>query len=175
MTTSYTGEIRMFAGTYAPEGWAFCDGQYMPIADYPMLFSLIGTTYGGDGQNTFRLPDLRCRVPVHQGTGGGSTYQLGQIGGEEKVKLSALTLPSHNHGLMATTNAGNQSNPAGELPASGSNVAIYRDGTATVPFASDVIASEGGGLAHDNMHPFFCINYIMSLYGEFPSSGGEEV
>jgi microcystin-dependent protein len=174
MSQPYVGEIRMFAGNFAPAGWMFCQGQTLPISEYETLFNLIGTTYGGDGQSTFQLPDLQGRVPVHIGTGGGlSTYSLGQNGGTESVTLTTQQIPNHNHQLLAT-DSGPQLSPLNGVPAvanstlKGTNVYNPPSGNPiTMPAGS--IQNTGGSQPHDNMAPFLVIDFIISLFGIFPS------
>jgi microcystin-dependent protein len=165
----YIGEIRMFGGNFPPNGWMFCDGALLPISENDALFQLIGTTYGGDGQETFALPNLQSRIPMHAGTGSsGTTYQLGESGGVESVTLTTQQIPSHSHALMASTATGTQKAPAGEVLASGSTVLIYRATAPTQPMAAQSINSTGGSQPHDNMVPFLCINFIISLFGIYP-------
>ena len=166
----YIGEIRMFAGSFAPAGWAFCHGQLMPISENDALFTLIGTTYGGDGQETFALPDLQGRVPVHAGTNTttGSTYQLGERAGVESVTLTTPQIPIHSHPLMGAS-AATGTSAASAVPAAVSAGARYFFGTgATVNMDSPDPA--GGSQPHDNMAPFVCISFIISLFGVFPSA-----
>lgn len=167
MGTPYVGEIRMFAGNFAPAGWAFCNGQTLAIADNDVLFNLIGTTYGGDGQNTFNLPDLQSRVPVHVGPG----FAQAQTGGVETVTLTASQIPSHSHVPQCNSNAGNDQSPANNVWAvSSSN--LYSDPTSGPPNVNmdpGALQSSGGSQPHDNMVPFLCINFIISLFGIFPS------
>jgi microcystin-dependent protein len=168
MSTPYVGEIRLFAGNFAPAGWQLCDGQLLPISENETLFNLIGTTYGGDGQQTFALPDLRGRVPLHQGTHAGLTYQMGQAAGTETVTLLPQQLPVHTHGLMASSAAASGSTPAGALLAA-TSVASYDIGTASTAMAGTAIAPAGGAQPHENMAPTLAVNYIISLFGVFPS------
>lgn len=169
MAQPYIGEIRMFAGSFAPAGWAFCDGQLMPISENDALFVLIGTTYGGDGQETFALPNLQSRIPIHAGTGaGGITRVIGEMGGTESVTLTTQTIPVHNHPFLASTATGTQNSPAGEVLASGSSVLIYRPQAPSQPLNAQTISPTGGSQPHDNMVPFLCINFIISLFGIFP-------
>lgn len=165
MAQPYVGEIRMFAGNFAPVGWMFCDGQLLAISENETLFQLIGTTYGGDGQSTFALPDLRGRVPVHQGSG----YQLAQKGGAETVTLTVNQLPAHTHPMRASTSAANQSSPTGNVVAQSTAADLYVEDTATIGLASDAITSAGGSQPHENLQPCLGITYIISLYGIFPS------
>ena len=169
MSTPYIGEIRLFAGNFAPVNWALCQGQLMSIADNTTLFALIGTTYGGDGQQTYALPDLRGRVPVHQGQGAGlSPYQLGQKGGAESVTLTTAQLPGHTHTLRASTAAAAGTSPAGAVLAA-TTVASYDTSGAATAMASGAVGSTGSGLPHENMAPTLALNYIIALYGVFPS------
>lgn len=171
MSSPYIGEIRMFAGNFAPVGWAFCNGAILPIDQNDALFNLIGTTYGGDGQTTFALPNLQSRVPVHVGPG----FALGQSGGVESVTLTTSQLPSHNHVVQSTTVAGDSFNPTGRVLAneggSGSNqVSLYNNApTAFQAISPNTIGNAGGSQPHDNMVPFLGINFILSLFGIFPS------
>ena len=169
MGSPFVGEIRLFAGNFAPNGWAFCDGALVAISEYVVLFQLIGTTYGGDGQLTFALPDLRGRVPVHQGSGRGSSYVIGQSGGVETVAITPQQLPSHGHTLNATSvPASAAAGPTGVLAAS-STLNFYGSGPPTMPMAAGAITATGGGLPHDNVAPFLAVNFIISLFGIFPS------
>lgn len=167
MAQPYVGEIRMFGGNFAPAGWMFCDGQLLAIAENETLFNLIGTTYGGDGQNTFALPDLRGRVPVHQGPG----LTLGQAMGSEAVTLSAAQLSPHSHALNATSTAASAAaNPRGMLGASAATQ-FYGSGAPTTPMATGAITPAGGSQPHENMAPFQAVSFIISLFGIFPSQG----
>jgi microcystin-dependent protein len=166
MSTPYVGEIKMFGGNFAPLGWAFCDGALLPIAEYDTLFNLIGTTYGGDGQSTFQLPDLRGRLPVHQG----GTFVIGETGGAEAVTLTAQQIPSHNHLLMATTAGGNQVSPANNLLANSlGNFQPYIQEDPDGSLAANTLQNVGGSQPHDNMQPYVCVSFIISLFGIFPS------
>ncbi len=172
MATPFVGEIRLFAGNFAPAGWAFCDGSLLPISQNDVLFQLIGTTYGGDGVNTFALPDLRGRVPVHQGAGPGLTPRtIGEVAGAETVTLLGAQLPSHNHVLNATTTAASGANGvAGSL--TGANTAgssFYGSTPGGGAMASGVLGSAGAGQAHNNMAPYLGLNFIISLFGIFPT------
>jgi microcystin-dependent protein len=162
----------MFAGNFAPQGWMFCDGSTLPIDENPTLFTLIGTTYGGDGETTFNLPDLRSRVPLHQGTSSasGTAYQMGEMGGVETVTLTAQQIPVHNHALAATKATGTQVNPGGNILANSQGPQPYiqesPDGQLN---NAQAIQPSGGNQPHENMQPFLAINYIISLFGLFPS------
>lgn len=171
MAETYIGEIRMFAGNFAPNGWMFCEGQILPIAENDMLFTLIGTTYGGDGQSTFALPDLRSRVPIHQGTGSsGTTYQPGESSGVETVTLTPNQTPIHNHALTATTTLGNETNPAENILAQSTRADMYEERSPNAQLASNALSPAGGGSQpHDNIQPYLAINFIISLFGYFPS------
>lgn len=165
MAQPYIGEIRMFAGNFPPAGWLFCDGGLLPISENDALFALIGTTYGGDGQETFALPDLRGRLPLHQS----GTYIIGQTGGVEQVTLTTQQIPVHSHPLLASTNTGTQNGPDGNVLASGSRVSRYRTAAPTVALNAQALGATGGSQPHDNFHPYLCVNYIISLFGIFPS------
>lgn len=168
MGTPYIGEIRMFAGNFAPAGWAFCDGSIIPISENDTLFNLIGTTYGGDGQNTFALPDLRSRVPVHMGTGGGSSYVIGQNGGEEQVTLTVSQIPAHNHTPLCNSGLGSASDPTNGVWAQ-TTAAPYNTTAPSIAMGANAIGPTGGSQPHDNMVPFLVINFIISLFGIFPT------
>lgn len=167
----FIGEIRMFAGNFAPRSWAFCDGQLLPIAQNSALFSILGTTYGGDGRTTFALPDLRGRLPMHPGNGPGLTPRtLGESGGTETVTLMASQMPAHNHSVGCHSNA-DQAAPAGNLPATEVSGAapIYSDQPADGTMNPAMIGMAGGSQPHDNMSPFLCVSFIIALEGIFPS------
>lgn len=165
MAQPYVGEIRIFAGNFAPAGWSFCEGQLLPISENETLFNLIGTTYGGDGQSTFGLPDLRGRFAIHQGNG----YVLAETGGAESVTLTSQQIPSHTHAMLASTLTGTQNGATGNVLASGSSISHYRTGTPTAALAPQTIAPTGGSQPHDNMQPYLGISYIISLFGIFPT------
>jgi microcystin-dependent protein len=170
MATPFVGEIRLFAGNFAPAGWAFCDGSLLPISENDTLFNLIGTTYGGDGQQTFALPDMRGRVPVHQGQGPGlSPRVIGQPGGSEAVTLSAAQLPSHSHALNATTAAANASASITGLPAAASTTTFSGSAPGGPDLAPQALVASGGSQPHNNVAPFQVVSYIISLFGIFPS------
>ena len=166
MAQPYVGEIRMFAGNFAPAGWMFCEGQLLPISENETLFQLIGTTYGGDGQSTFALPDLRGRIPLHQGDG----FLLAETGGAEEITLTVNQMPIHAHALLAVGDKiGNQISPAGALPAQSFNVTPYINDVPTGNFNASAIGPVGGDQPHENRMPFLCIDFIISLFGIFPS------
>jgi microcystin-dependent protein len=170
MAQPYVGEIRLFAGNFAPAGWMFCDGQPLPISENETLFQLIGTTYGGDGQETFNLPNLQSRVPVHQGQGGGlSPYQISEQVGVEQVTLTTQQIPVHNHAMVASTSAGTSNAPLDNVFATPSVTKLYRVGTPSDPFPATLLQPAGGSQPHENLMPYIAINYIISLYGIFPS------
>ena len=172
MSEPYVGEIRMFAGTFAPRGWALCDGQLLAVAENDALFSLLGTIYGGDGRTTFGLPDLRGRLPMHTGTGPGlSSRSMGQKRGSESVSVSTSQVPSHNHEMRASTTPGTQNIPTGGLLASSPGVRLYRPQPPTGNnLATNTIGpSAGGAQSHSNLMPFLCVNFIIALFGVYPS------
>lgn len=171
MAQPYVGEIRMFAGNFAPNGWMFCEGQTLPISENDVLFQLIGTTYGGDGQETFNLPNLASRVPIHMGTGpDGTTYQIGEMAGTEQETLTTQQIPSHTHPLTASTEPGAALTPGGNvLAATTGGVMLYYEGQATDVMNAQSVTPAGGSQPHENTQPFLCINYIISLFGIFPS------
>lgn len=176
----FIGQITIFAGNFAPRSWAFCDGTLLPISQYTALFSILGTTYGGDGRTTFALPDLRGRVPISPGQGPGlSDYRLGQRGGVEDVTLNITQVPSHNHNLNASPNAGTSATPTGNFIAK-HQVTVERgntvDGDSFTPDSTGLgsmntgsISNTGGSQSHENRPPFLAINYIIALQGIYPS------
>jgi microcystin-dependent protein len=166
----YVGEIRMFGGNFPPSGWAFCNGATMPISENETLFQLIGTTYGGDGESTFNLPDLQGRVPIHQGTGpDGSTFIVGEAAGVETVTLTIQQIPNHNHAFIGTGNPGTTTNPPTNIVAQNSGNNIYIEDQAFVPLAPQSLLPDGGSQPHENLQPFLCVAFIISLFGIFPS------
>jgi microcystin-dependent protein len=166
----FIGEIRMFAGNFAPAGWAFCDGTTLPISENDTLFLLIGTTYGGDGETTFNLPDLRGRAPIHMGTGSsGTTYQLGESGGVESVTLTTSQIPQHTHALQATTATGTQPNPGGNVLANSQGPQPYIQEGPDGNLDAQALSTAGGSQPHDNLQPYLGINFILSLFGTYPS------
>jgi len=174
MSEPFVAEIRIFAGNFAPRGWAFCNGQLLPISQNTALFSLIGTTYGGDGRSTTALPNMAGRAPMHPGRGPGLTSRrLGEKGGVEMVTLTEAQMPNHDHTLMGTTAPGSSTQPAGNAFARSPPPAVfnvYRTGSpATVAGAENVMDNAGGSQAHNNMQPFMAINYIIALVGLYPS------
>ncbi len=165
MAQPYVGEIRMFAGNFAPAGWMFCEGQLLPISEYETLFNLIGTTYGGDGQSTFALPDLRGRVPIHMGNG----FTLAETGGVEEVTLTVSQIPAHSHPLLATSTVATQPNVASNVMAQATLFNPYINVNPTAAMAPQSMSSTGGSQPHSNFQPYLCVDFIISLFGIFPS------
>jgi microcystin-dependent protein len=169
MSLPYVGEIRMFGGNFAPNGWMFCAGQLLPIAEYEVLFQLIGTTYGGDGQQTFALPDLQGRIPIHMGNQAGTTFLIGEKAGVEEVTLNSQQIPVHNHPLLAASGFGSSPNPQGEVLAESSAATLYQSGTPAAAMAPQAVGATGGSQPHTNLQPYLCVDFIISLFGVFPS------
>lgn len=166
MSQPFLGEIRMFAGNFAPSGWAFCNGALLAISENDALFNLIGTTYGGDGQNTFALPDLQSRIPMHVGPG----FALGQTGGVETVTLTTSQIPAHSHVPQCSDSNQGSSNPASNVWAASPTYTEYATATdGSTVFNPAAIGSAGGSQPHDNMVPFLVVNFILSLFGVFPT------
>src|SRR6478672_10453706 len=167
MAQPYVGEIRMFAGNFAPAGWMFCEGQLLPISEYETLFALIGTTYGGDGQSTFALPDLRGRVPLHQGNG----FVLAETGGAETITLTVTQIPAHGHPLLASADLGSSPDPVGAVLAQSrtAGVDLYLEDNPNVSLAANAVGVVGGSQPHSNFQPYLCIDFIISLFGLYPS------
>jgi len=165
MGQAYIGEIRMFGGNFAPRGWALCQGQLIPISENDALFNLIGTTYGGDGQNTFALPNLSSRVPLHQGPG----FTLGQAGGEESVTLTVNQIPGHSHVPQCDSTNNSSNTPLGSVWAGTSALKQFSVVAPNVAMAPQALSTTGGSQPHDNMIPFLAINFIISLFGIFPT------
>jgi microcystin-dependent protein len=169
MSEPFVGEIRMFAGNFAPRSWAFCDGQLLAISQNTALFSLLGTLYGGDGRTTFGLPDLRGRVPIHMGTGPGlSQRQIGQKSGGETATVSAAQLPIHTHSWAASGDLAEDGSPAARTTATLTGSNLYGSGT-PIPMSSLGTSSTGGGASHSNLMPTQCVHFIVALFGVFPS------
>lgn len=169
----YVGEIRIFAGNFAPNGWLFCEGQLLSIAENEVLFQLIGTTYGGDGQSTFALPNLASRIPIHMGTGpDGTTYQIGEMAGTEQETLTVQQIPAHTHRPLASS-TGQQQSPANAVLATATSVQggirIYNNTPPNVALHGSAISAAGGSQPHENSQPFLCLNFIISQFGVFPS------
>ena len=167
MPNPFIGEIRIFAGNFAPTGWMFCQGQILPISENETLFQLIGTTYGGDGESTFALPDLRGRLPLHQGP----AHQMPDAGGAEDVTLTTQQMPVHGHPMQAVAGGvqGHSVTPGGMLPAESYNVVPYVNEQPVAGFNVGAIAGAGGSQPHTNLMPYLVVNFIISLYGVFPS------
>ncbi len=171
MAQPYVGEIRMFGGTFAPVGWLFCEGQQLPISENETLYQLIGTTYGGDGQETFNLPNLTARIPIHFGNGpDGLSYPIAQAAGTQEETLTTQQTPVHNHAALASQNPGASKNPSGQMLGLSANILLYVEGDdPNTPMNAQVITPTGGSQPHSNLMPYLCINYIISLYGIFPN------
>jgi microcystin-dependent protein len=170
MSQPFVGEIRMFGGNFAPAGWMFCDGQLLPISENETLFNLLGTMYGGDGQSTFALPDLQGRIPLHQGNG----VTISETGGSESVTLTVQQIPGHSHPALCVSGAGGQASPLNNFWAgTQSGTQIYADppnaSGAEVPMNAQNIGVAGGNQPHENMAPFLCVNFIISLFGIYPN------
>ncbi len=166
MAQPYVGEIRMFAGNFAPAGWMFCEGQLLPISENETLFQLIGTTYGGDGQSTFALPDLRGRLPLHQGNG----FVLAETGGAEEITLTVQQIPAHSHPMLASTNNASVSSAANNVLAQIPTYTPYITGfPANSPLSPVSIGPVGGSQPHTNFQPYLCVDFIISLFGIYPS------
>jgi len=165
MAQPYVGEIRIFAGNFAPAGWMFCEGQLLPISEYETLFNLIGTTYGGDGQSTFALPDLRGRVPLHFGNG----FTLAETGGAEEVTLTVSQIPGHGHSFLGSTSIATQQGPGGNVVAQSTLAQMYIGDTTDSILAPNSIGLAGGSQPHTNFQPYLCLDFIISLFGIFPS------
>ena len=172
MSEAFVGEIRMFAGNFAPRGWAFCDGQLLAISQNDALFSILGTIYGGDGRTTFGLPDLRGRLSMHAGTGPGlSPHKLGTRGGVEHVTLDVDKIPAHNHKVEANSKPGNQASPVNAIPGAEASAAtdIWTTTAANGFMKASMIQNTGGSKKHENRQPALGVNYIIALVGIYPS------
>jgi microcystin-dependent protein len=165
MAQPYVGEIRMFAGNFAPAGWMFCEGQLLPISENETLFQLIGTTYGGDGQSTFGLPDLRGRVPIHFGSG----FTLAETGGAESITLTANQIPAHSHPMLASSDNASTPNAGGGALAQTPSYTPYVSAAPSTALAPASVGAVGGSQPHDNFQPYLCVDFIISLFGIFPS------
>lgn len=169
MSEPFVGEIRMFAGNFAPRGWAFCDGQLLAVSQNDALFSLLGTVYGGDGRTTFGLPDMRGRLPLHAGLGPGlSERRLGSKGGSEQETLTVNQLPGHGHPFQGTAGTATTRDPAGNSPAE-AQADVYVEDLSPVPLSGETISQVGGSRSHSNLMPFLCVNFIIALVGIYPS------
>jgi microcystin-dependent protein len=170
MAQPFIGDVRLFAGNFAPRGYALCNGQLLSIAQYAALYQLIGTTYGGDGQQTFALPNLQSRVPVHQGNlQGGSTYLLGQVAGVEGVSLNSNQIPSHTHLPNCLSGTGASGSPVNMMWAGSALGNLYLNQTPTPPMQNPAFAPSGSSQPHSNIQPYQVLNYIIALEGAFPS------
>jgi len=165
MAQPYVGEIRMFAGNFAPAGWMFCEGQLLPISENETLFNLIGTTYGGDGQSTFALPDLRGRLPLHQGNG----FTLAETGGAEEITLTVSQIPAHSHAYLGTSSNSNDANALNNVVSQPSSGFPYINAAPPLAMAPGSVSSTGGSQPHTNFQPYLCVDFIISLFGLFPS------
>ena len=165
MAQPYVGEIRMFAGNFAPAGWMFCEGQLLPISENETLFQLIGTTYGGDGESTFALPDLRGRIPLHQGNG----FILAETGGAEEITLTVQQIPAHSHPLLASSSIGSLPTAQSNIVGKTTNIDLYSGDSTDTPFSPVAVGSTGGSQPHTNFQPYLCVDFIISLFGIFPS------
>ena len=171
MSQPYIGEIRLVGFNFAPVGWAFCNGAEVAIAENPTLFQLIGTTYGGDGQSTFALPNLQSRVPMHFGTAPstGSVYVQGQAAGVEQVTLTQQQIPIHNHAFQASRDGGTDPNPAGNTIGSPPTLTMFIKDTPTVSLNAQSLLTAGGSQPHDNRQPLLVVNFIIALFGIYPT------
>jgi microcystin-dependent protein len=165
MAQPYVGEIRMFGGNFPPAGWMFCGGQLLPISENETLFNLIGTTYGGDGESTFALPDLRGRLPMHQGGG----FTLATTGGAEEVTLTVNQIPSHTHALLGSGDIANSPNPGQSVLARSGQINAFINSNPSNPMAPQFLGSVGGSQPHTNFQPYLCVDFIISLFGIFPT------
>lgn len=165
MAQPYVGEIRMFAGNFAPSGWMFCEGQLLPISENETLFQLIGTTYGGDGQDTFSLPDMRGRIPIHQG----NNFILAETGGAEEITLTVNQIPAHSHPFLVSSGSATSANPSNNLVAKTNDADVYYEDTPNQNMRTQAVSSVGGSQPHTNFQPYLCIDFIISLFGIFPS------
>jgi microcystin-dependent protein len=165
MAQPYVGEIRMFAGNFAPAGWMFCAGQLLPISQNETLFQLIGTTYGGDGQSTFALPDLRGRLPLHMGNG----FILAETGGAEQITLTVNQIPAHSHAFVASTDVAQDTSPQGKVVAQSGTALLYIQDSPAQAMSPQSITPVGGSQPHTNFQPYLCVSFIISLFGIFPS------
>jgi microcystin-dependent protein len=169
MAQPYVGEIRMFAGNFAPAGWMFCDGTTLPISENETLFNLIGTTYGGDGEETFNLPDLRGRAPLHFGSNSGQTFQLAQAAGVESVTLTTQQIPSHTHPFIAANANADQTDATNNMTANTVTINLYANEAPNNNMNTGAVTPAGGSQPHENLQPFLVINFIISLFGIFPT------
>jgi microcystin-dependent protein len=165
MAQPYVGEIRMFAGNFAPAGWMFCEGQLLPISEYETLFNLVGTTYGGDGQSTFALPDMRGRLPVHMGNG----FTLAETGGAEEITLTVSQIPAHGHPMIASINVAQDSSPQNKVLGQSGSALLYIQDAVDNNLSPNSVSEVGGSQPHTNFQPYLCVDFIISLFGIYPS------
>lgn len=165
MAQPYVGEIRMFAGNFAPAGWMFCEGQLLPISENETLFQLIGTTYGGDGESTFALPDLRGRLPIHQGNG----FILAETGGAEEITLTVNQIAGHSHAFLCSTNNATGGNPQNSVLGQSASVKVFLEDAPNQNLSPVAMTPVGGSQPHTNFQPYLCVDFIISLFGIFPS------
>lgn len=166
MAQPYVGEIRMFAGNFTPAGWMFCEGQLLPISEYETLFQVIGTNYGGDGESTFALPDLRSRLPIHQG----NNFILGETGGVEEITLTVNQIPSHKHTLLVTSGPGSANSPVLGVLAESPSISTFIEQGPETALSPQSVAPVGGSQPHTNFQPYLCVSFIISIFGIFPST-----
>jgi microcystin-dependent protein len=169
MAQPYVGEIRMFGGNFPPNGWLFCNGQLLSIAENETLFQLIGTTYGGDGEETFALPNLQGRVPLHQGSNQGNTFVLGESAGVEQVTLTIQQIPNHTHAMSGSLNTASAPVPTNQVIGKSTGIDAFINTQPADPMNAQSITPVGGSQPHNNMQPYLCIDFIISLFGIFPS------
>ena len=169
MANPFVAEIRIFPFNFAPKGWAFCDGQILPLSQNTALFSLLGTTYGGDGKSNFALPNLQGSAPMHPGQGPGlSLHDLGETGGSETVTLLESEIPSHSHQQSVSSQLGLENNPVGQLFAMGDGVNMYATPGALTPMSDQILPPAGGDQPHNNLQPYLTLNFCIALQGVFP-------
>lgn len=172
MSAPFVAEVRMVGFNFAPNGWAFCNGQLLPLSQNTALFSLLGTIYGGNGKSNFALPDLQGRAPLQHGQGPGlSEYFIGESGGAESVTLLESEIPSHTHGYLASDNVGERNNPAGNLYAPPDSGRIFAPASNLTAMSPSALAPAGGGQPHNNMPPYLALNFVIALQGVFPPRG----
>ena len=165
----FVAEIRIFPFNFAPKGWAFCDGQILPLSQNTALFSLLGTTYGGDGKSNFALPDMQGNAPMHPGQGPGlSLHDLGETGGSDTVSLLESEIPSHSHAMRASASDATDTNPAANLLAKGIGIGQYGPAASLVNMADNALAPAGGDQPHNNMQPYLTLNFCIALQGVYP-------